>query len=217
MCGRFTLQSPADLIRDLFDVEQMPELPARYNVAPTQDVACVVENDGREIVFQRWGLIPFFAKDMAIGNRMINARAETIAEKPSFRAAFKRRRCLILADGFYEWKKTDEGKVPCHITLKDKSCFGFAGLWESWKSPEQETVRSCTIITTESNETLKPLHHRMPVILKAEDHDTWLDQGLEERDVLQSLLVPYANDAMSFREVSKKVNSPRNEGADLLL
>ena len=215
MCGRFTLQSPADLIRDLFELGQLPELTPRYNIAPTQDVACVIEDDGRELVRFRWGLIPFFAKDAAIGQRMINARGETVAEKPSFRAAFKRRRCLIPADGFYEWRKTDDGKIPCHITMKDHRPFAFAGLWESWKSPEGP-VRSCTIITTEVNETLQELHHRMPVILDPEDHGTWLDPGLADRDLLQSLLVPYAEGEMIWREVSKAVNNPRNEGPELL-
>ena len=219
MCGRFTLQSPADLLKDLFLLAEVPEMRPRYNVAPGQDVAVVVadaETGDRRLQLFRWGLVPFFAKDPAIGNRMINARAETLAEKPSFRAAYKRRRCLVPADGFYEWRTDARGKTPCHITLKDRPLFAFAGLWESWKMPTGDRLRSFTIITTSANEKIAEVHDRMPVILDPEAHASWLDPKVLETAGIAPLLVPYPADRVTYREVSRRVNDARCDEASIL-
>src|SRR5215216_4713323 len=170
MCGRYTLRTPVDTLAEAFEIEEYPSsITPSYNIAPTQEVAAVVEEDEkRKLEMLRWGLIPSWAKDPAIGNKMINARAETVAEKPSFRSAFKVRRCLILADGFYEWQKTDNGKQPYYIKMQDGSPFAFAGLWEIWQNGEE--IRSATIITTDANDLMNEIHHRMPVILPPEDY-----------------------------------------------
>jgi putative SOS response-associated peptidase YedK len=210
MCGRYTLRTPVDSLVGTFEIEEYPSsITPNYNVAPTQEVAAVVEDDDkRKLEMFHWGLIPSWAKDPAIGNKMINARAETVSEKPSFRSAFKKRRCLILADGFYEWKKTDDGKQPYHVKMEDGSPFAFAGLWETWKDGPE--IRSCTIITTEANDLMNEIHHRMPVILPPEDYDMWLDPDFEEKEALTSLLKPYPADAMEAYPVSKRVNKPSN-------
>src|SRR5215216_3572508 len=176
MCGRYTLRTPVDTLAEAFEIEEYPSsIVPSYNIAPTQEVAAVVEEDEkRKLEMLRWGLIPSWAKDPAIGNKMINARAETLAEKPSFRTALKRRRCLVVADGFYEWKKTGGGKTPMYVQLKDGQPFGFAGLWEAWQSPEDGLIKTCTIITTTPNELLADIHDRMPVILPREAYDRWL-------------------------------------------
>jgi putative SOS response-associated peptidase YedK len=210
MCGRYTLRTPVDSLVGTFEIEEYPSsITPNYNVAPTQEVAAVVEDDDkRKLEMFHWGLIPSWAKDPAIGNKMINARAETVSEKPSFRSAFKKRRCLILADGFYEWKKTDDGKQPYHVKMEDGSPFAFAGLWETWKDGPE--IRSCTIITTEANDLMNEIHHRMPVILPPEDYDMWLDPDFEEKEALTSLLKPYPADAMEAYPVSRRVNKPSN-------
>ncbi len=211
MCGRFTLRSPADAVAELFELAQVPSLEPRYNICPTQDVAAVVmPREGTERVMQmlRWGLIPSWARDPAIGARMINARAETVASKPSFRSAFKRKRCLIVADGFYEWRKLERRKQPYYIHLSDKQPFAFAGLWERWEAPKGDAVDSCTIITTQPNELLMPLHDRMPVILPREAHDAWLDPDNCEVAALESLLRPYPAASMAAHPVDTKVNNP---------
>ena len=174
MCGRYTLRTPVDSLVEAFDIVDYPSsLTPSYNIAPTQEVAAVVEEDEkRKLEMFHWGLIPSWAKDPSIGNKMINARAETVSEKPSFRKAFKVRRCLILADGFYEWQKTDNGKQPYYIKMQDDSPFAFAGLWEIWQNGEE--IRSATIITTEANDLMNEIHHRMPVILPPEDYGMWL-------------------------------------------
>ncbi|MCB1282704.1 MAG: SOS response-associated peptidase, partial [Salinibacterium sp.] len=164
----------------------------------------------------RWGLIPFFAKDASIGQKMINARAETVAEKPSFRAAFKRRRCLVLADGFYEWKAMPDGKQPFHIARPKGQPFVFAGLYEIWKHGGGEPVRSCTIITTPANATLRALHDRMPVILEGADLDLWLDPGIQSLDSLAPLLSSVDDDYLSYRPVSRRVGNVRNDDVSLL-
>ncbi len=211
MCGRYTLKTPIDVLARYFEAEDHPSsLAPSYNIAPTQEVAAVIEEDEkRKLEVFRWGLIPSWAKDPAIGNKMINARAETVSEKPSFRSAFKKRRCLIVADGFYEWQKTDNGKQPYHFRMKDGSLFAFAGLWESWDK-EGEEIRSCSIITTEANDLMDEIHHRMPVILPPENYSVWLDQGFDEKEALSDLLKPYPSEEMEVYPVSRRVNKPAN-------
>jgi putative SOS response-associated peptidase YedK len=210
MCGRYTLRTPIDVLAEGFEIQEYPSsITPNYNVAPTQEVAAVVEEDEmRKLEMFHWGLIPSWAKDPSIGNKMVNARAETVSEKPSFRSAFKKRRCLILADGFYEWQKTDDGKQPYHIKMQDDSPFAFAGLWEIWKDDEE--IRSCTIITTAANDLMSEIHHRMPVILPPDDYDMWLDPDFDEKEPLTSLLKPYSSDKMEAYIVSRRVNKPSN-------
>jgi len=213
MCGRYTLSSPADLIAQTFGLDQVPELAPRYNIAPTQPVAAVrLDSAGRRrLDFLRWGLVPGWAQDPSIGNRMINARAETVHVKPAFRTALRHRRCLILSDGFYEWRKTSEGKQPMHICMRDHHPFAFAGLWEHWQTPQGEALESCTIITTAANALLAPIHDRMPVILPPQHHDRWLDPAAPSVDPLRALLVPYAGEDMTAWPVDSRVNNPRND------
>lgn len=213
MCGRFTLRVSPEQIAALFSVEQMPPLAARYNIAPTQPVLAIRDSyagNGREATFLNWGLIPSWATDPGIGSRMINARSETAAEKPSFRAAFKYRRCILPADGFYEWQKVGSGKQPQLIGMKDGSPFGFAGLWEHWER-EGSVIESCTILTTEPNDLLASVHNRMPVILHPEDYDEWLDRTIQKADPFLHLMRPFPAELMSYRPVSTHVNNPRNE------
>jgi putative SOS response-associated peptidase YedK len=183
-------------------------LAPRYNIAPTQSVIVVGDDGKRYLKPMRWGLIPSWAKDPSIGNRMINARAETLAEKPAFRAALKKRRCIIPADGFFEWQKLGKVKQPVHIVLKSREPFGFAGLWENWKSPEGEEILSCTIITTEANELLEAVHDRMPVILTRNTEAAWLDPKIQEPEKLLPLLKQFSADQMEYYPVSREVNSP---------
>ncbi len=215
MCGRFTLRTPAHRLAEAFGVRNLPNLAPRYNIAPSQDVAAVrraEDGDGRELVLLRWGLVPYWAKDPAIGNRMINARAETVAEKPAFRAAFRRRRCLVAADGFYEWQKTADGKKqPWFIRLADDAPFAIAGLWERWKSPQGDAVESCTLITTEANETLGPIHDRMPVILAPDAWDAWLAPESASAGALTALLRPYTGDGLTAQPIGRLVNDPRSD------
>jgi putative SOS response-associated peptidase YedK len=216
MCGRFTLTVDPDQLREAFPWLNIPDgLSPRYNIAPSQPVA-VVPNDGRnQLDFYVWGLIPSWAKDPAIGNRMINARAETLIEKPSFRNAFRRRRCLIPADGFYEWKQEPgrKTKIPTYVRLKDGKPFAFAGLWERWDSPDGSTVFSCTIITTQPNELMQEIHNRMPVILPEAAYPLWLNPGEADTGQLQALLQPYPAGEMAAYPVSTLVNSPDNDTA----
>jgi putative SOS response-associated peptidase YedK len=190
-----------------------------YNIAPSQSVAVVANNGQSKVELFRWGLIPSWAKDAAIGNRMINARAESLAEKPSFRAAYKRRRCLILADGFYEWRQELGGKVktPMYIRLKSSQPFAFAGLWETWQPPDAEPVLSCTIITTAPNALMEKIHNRMPVILKAEAHAQWLDPAEQTPDKLDKLLKPYPASQMVAYPVSRLVNDPKNDKPECIV
>jgi putative SOS response-associated peptidase YedK len=206
-------------IATAFDLPDQPELPFRYNIAPTQEVAAVrMEPDSgqRELGLLHWGLIPSWAKDKKIASKLINARAETVAEKPSFRSAFTKRRCLILADGFYEWQKLEGGKKqPHYIHRQDDMPFAFAGLWESWNG-EGEAVESCTIITTSANEVMQPLHDRMPVILSGKDYDLWLDPAFKDKAALQELLKPCPVDWLEAYPVSTRVNSPKHDEAACL-
>jgi putative SOS response-associated peptidase YedK len=210
MCGRYTLRTSVETLTERFEIDDTPSsIAASYNVAPTQEVATVLVEDGkRKLEMLHWGLIPSWAKDPQVGNRMINARAETVAEKPSYRKAFQEHRCLILADGFYEWQKTDSGKQPYYIRMEDESPFAFAGLWESWRNGRE--IRSCTIITTAPNELAASIHNRMPVILDPEDYDMWLDPDFDEREPLTSLLKPFPAEAMEAYPVSRRVNKPAN-------
>jgi putative SOS response-associated peptidase YedK len=213
MCGRYTLTLDPGKV-DTLHLESLPvEFGPRYNIAPTQPVAVVPNTGENKLDFFVWGLIPSWAKDPAIGSRMINARAETVAEKPSFRGPFRRKRCLILADGFFEWQKLPNSKTkqPMYIYLKDHSLFAFAGLWDTWFSPDGSEVRSCTIITTEPNELVKPIHNRMPVILPIEAYPSWLNAEETPADKLTPLLKPYAASEMSFHPVSRFVNRPAND------
>ena len=215
MCGRFTLRTPAHRLAQAFGVDTLPNLRPRYNIAPTQDIVAVRRTDDRrDLAMLRWGLIPGWAKDATIGSRLINARAETVAEKPSFRAAFRQRRCLIAADGFYEWQKAGDGpKQPYFIRLKSDEPFAFAGLWERWRDPAGETVESCTLITTEANETLAPIHPRMPVILPTDAYDGWLDHAVDGAEALLDLLRPYPGGEMIAVPITRRVNNVRNDDA----
>ena len=217
MCGRYTLTTDiSDLqIRFSFHGHDLEYRP-RYNIAPTQRVLTVTNEEETQAQFMKWGLIPSWAKDPSIGSRMINARGETIAEKPSFRTALRKRRCLVLADGFYEWKKAEGQKVPMRITLKEEEPFAFAGLWEAWKSPEDEWVRSCTIITTAPNTLMEPIHNRMPVILPQEAEETWLNPAIEDPQVLTSFFQPFPAEAMEVYPVSTMVNSVKNDAAECI-
>ncbi|WP_307732760.1 SOS response-associated peptidase [Stigmatella ashevillensis] len=214
MCGRVTLQTPAvDLAREfaLLGVRAAIERP-RYNLAPTQLMA-VVPNDGQRMLdAYRWGLIPSWAKDAAIGNKLINARCETVAEKPSFRAAFKRRRCLALIDGWFEWRQSTKPKTPFLFRRKDGRPLALAGLWEEWTSPETgEVVRSCTLLTTGPNALMAPIHDRMPVLLSSAGQELWLRPEPMEHAALQPLLVPFEEDSLEAYEVSRIVNSPTQD------
>jgi putative SOS response-associated peptidase YedK len=213
MCGRFALFASGDEIAERFQLAETPVLDARYNIAPTQPVAVVrATAASRELAFLRWGLIPSWAKDPAIGNRMINARSDTAGDKPSFRSAFQQRRCLIPASGFYEWQKAGAGgKQPYFIRPHVGGLFALAGLWERWHDPHGEAVESCTILTTEANELMQSLHDRMPVILDRDSERVWLDSQASS-DTLRSLLTPFASDRMEALPVSPWVNSAKNEG-----
>ena len=217
MCGRYSLvASIAELEgRFGFDGADVAYSPS-YNVAPTQGVLTVVaDSEARRAVCMRWGLIPSWAREASIGSRMINARAETVAEKPSFRTALRQRRCLVLADGFYEWRRTGASKRPTRITMASGEPFAFAGLWDTWRGPLGEAVTSCTIIITEANDLLRPIHDRMPVILQREGEDLWLDHDVREPDLLREVLIPYNPGDMKSYEVSTLVNSPANDGPEL--
>jgi putative SOS response-associated peptidase YedK len=218
MCGRFVLFSSPEELREAFAVQQVRfQVEPSYNVAPTQNVAVVVQREGvNTLEKMRWGLIPAWAKDPAIGSRMINARAETVAEKPSFKRPLKDRRCLVVADGFYEWQKTGQAKIPMFIRLKSGQPFGFAGLYDVWTSPEGEAVASCTIITTSANDLMQPIHDRMPVILPRSQQSTWLNPAIQTAADVLPLLVPYAAADMEAYPVSRLVNSPENNSPDCI-
>ena len=223
MCGRYTLRTPAAQMIEIFSLGDMPSLAPRYNIAPTQLVVCIrsvpEDSKSREAVLMRWGLIPFWAKDMAIGNQMINARSETIAEKPAFRAAFSKRRCLIPADGFLEWQKLSTGKKqPWLMELMDEQPFAMAGIWEYWTPKGESTLKpvvSCSIITTSANDDMSVLHDRMPVILPIEAWATWLSPTANAAQCA-SLLKPMKNGLLKKTCVSTKVNRPFPDNADCL-
>jgi putative SOS response-associated peptidase YedK len=211
MCGRFTLFEADKVLSKEFGVSGIPPLSPRYNIAPSQAVAAVraaFAGADREIALLRWGLIPSWSKDPAIGSRLINARAETAGEKPSFRNAFRQRRCLIPSSGFYEWQRQERGKQPCFVRMRDGRPFAFAGLWDRWESPDMVVIETCTILTTAANAVLAPIHDRMPVILPPAEYARWLDPALRDPDSLSSLLVPFPPDEMMAFPVSPRVNVP---------
>jgi len=213
MCGRFVGYRSLDELKDVFPIDQTAvEAVSNYNVAPSQEILAIAKYEGQNwLVKFHWGLVPFWAKDISIGSRMINARSETIAEKPSFRNAFKRRRCLIPADGFYEWKGEKGRKQPMFITLPDSKPFAFAGLWESWNKADPESpYKSCTIITAAASESIRDIHHRMPVILKPEAYDAWLDPDNRDTVGLGEMLTDEIVTELVGYPVSKQVNSARN-------
>jgi putative SOS response-associated peptidase YedK len=220
MCGRFVLMTPGKDLAELFHCDEFADLGPRYNIAPTQLVAIVKfsrETRRRECALAKWGLIPSWAKDTSIGPKLINARAESAGTKPAFRSAFKYRRCLVIADGFYEWKKLDsKRKQPYLFQLTSGKPFAFAGLWERWSSPDGQVTESCAVLTTDSNELLRSVHDRMPVILKPDDHAVWLDPEVRSSESLQSMLQPYPSDEMTGRPVSSRVNKADHEGPDCI-
>lgn len=226
MCGRYVYEAKDEDLEQEFDavVEKIIGNVARprYNIAPTQYVPTIRALEAeRAVGAMRWGLIPGWAKDDQIANHTVNARAETVAEKPAFRAAFKQRRCVIPASGFYEWQRASSGKgapkQPFYFFMKDKPVFGFAGLWEEWTEPQTgDVIESCTIITTEANAVLAPVHNRMPVILKPKDYEQWLDARIKDAEKLKSLLAPYPAAEMGSHAVSRQVNSPKSDAAELI-
>lgn len=216
MCGRFTLKTPAATIGSLFPEFDLLDLEPRFNIAPTQDVACVRvgESGASELAWLRWGLVPFWAKDLKIGAKMINARSETVDSKPSFRNAFKQRRCLVISDGYFEWKKMPDGKQPFYITATENAgAFCMAGLWELWtdKSNGQD-IQTCTVLTTDANNSLGSIHDRMPVVIGQQDREFWLDNSFCDTTKLKSLLKPAAEDFFESKPVDRIVNNARNDG-----
>lgn len=221
MCGRYTLFASFEKILEEFDIQQaIKEIfyEASYNIAPSQHVLSII-NDGQKnrMGFLKWGLIPSWAKDEKMASKMINARSETVDEKPSFKKSFYQRRCLIPMDSFYEWKKEGKSKTPMRITMKDNSLFGVAGLWDTWKTPTGEAIHTCTILTTEPNELMKDIHDRMPVILNKKQQLTWLDPQNRDKEQLKSLLVPFDAEKMIAYQVSDMVNSPINNSEQLIM
>lgn len=218
MCGRYALFSHLSQIKEAFDIQQVRwEPPTSYNVAPTHEVAVVVRRDGDHVLEKmRWGLIPAWAKDLEIGSRMINARVETLAEKPSFKRPLKGQRCLVIADGFFEWAKTERGKIPMFIRSKSGRPFGFAGLYDIWKPPDGEPISSCTIVTTCANELMQPIHDRMPLILAQPYQLAWLDPATPNIEAWLSTLAPFPGSELEIYPVSRRVNSPQYNDAELI-
>jgi putative SOS response-associated peptidase YedK len=215
VCGRFTLTADPAELQSVLEGLELPAngLSPRYNIAPSQAVAVSANDNPRSLAFYKWGLIPSWAKDPAIGSNLINARAETLAEKPAFRSAFRRRRCLIWADGFYEWQAVpgQKSKIPTYIRLQSGRPFALAGLWESWREPAGDEIRTCTIITTQPNQLMQPIHNRMPVILPASTWSQWLDPQENDPTRLSPLLTPYPAAEMQAYPVSSLVNNPIND------
>jgi putative SOS response-associated peptidase YedK len=216
MCGRYVLTASPELVQKEFNLDSAPNLAPRYNIAPTQPVAIITNDAPKELTIVKWGLIPSWSKDAKIASTLINARSETADSKPSFRSAFKYRRCLIPVTGFYEWLATDDGKIPHFIHVKDQELASFAGLWEVWRNPEGDEVWTCSILTTDANEKIQHLHHRMPVILDEKDRDTWLDKSTDVNE-LRLLMKTYDSDKIDLYPVSKAVNSVKNDDSSLLV
>ena len=217
MCGRYSLVADLGELAKRFDFDgDWLTFESAYNIAPTQDVLTVVGGETRRGGFMRWGLVPWWAKDLSIGSRMINARAETVAERPAFRDALRHRRCLVLADGFYEWRRTGGAKRPMRVVMRTGEPFAFAGLWSTWKDPDGNRIPSCAIITTTTNDLLASVHDRMPVVLPRDMEEFWLDTAVDDPDLLASALAPLPDDAMEFYEVSELVNSAANDGPEVI-
>ncbi|UCD19949.1 MAG: SOS response-associated peptidase [candidate division WOR-3 bacterium] len=219
MCGRFVRKSTITIIEDEFDIYEVQwASEPSYNIAPSQDVACVVGDGGNRLVKFRWGLVPFWADDPSIGYKMINARSETLTQKKSFARAFRTQRCLVVADGFYEWRKLADGKrkMPMYIHLRDDRPFGFAGLYENWKGKDGTVLQTCTIITTPPNELMASIHNRMPAIIAVDQRNMWLNREIDDPELLMPLLAPYPAKGMEAYEVSKKVNSPSYNEPDCM-
>jgi putative SOS response-associated peptidase YedK len=217
MCGRFVLTANPAAIQQAFDLTVAPALvQPRYNIAPTQPVAVITNENSHELTYHRWGLIPSWAKDMSMASNMINARSESASEKPAFRAAFRRRRCLIPADGFYEWPGEGKDKTPLFIHMEDRALFGMAGLWEIWHDPDGGELRTCTILTTEANPYMQQYHHRMPVVLHKDDYPLWLSPKEEPLPILQALMQPWSDNNITAYPVSKAVNKPANDSPQLI-
>jgi putative SOS response-associated peptidase YedK len=213
MCGRFVLEISPELLMKVYRLPSIPDWQPRYNIAPGQNVAVIRQHNGgdRALAWLQWGLIPSWAKEQSIGHKMINARCETVHEKPSFKHAFQARRCIIPASGFYEWEKRGPEKIPHYIHLRDHQIMSFAGLWEKWTSSEGKTLETCTILTTAANSLLKKLHDRMPVILHSEEIELWLNRGIDDVNRLKGLFHPYPSDQLAEYVVSKAVNHPAND------
>ena len=217
MCGRYSLIAHLGELARRFEFDgDWLTFESAYNIAPTQDVLTVVGGETRRGGFMRWGLVPWWAKDLSIGSRMINARAETLAERPAFREALRHRRCLVLADGFYEWQRTGAAKRPMRVVMRSGEPFAFAGLWSVWKDPDGNRIASCAIITTTTNDLLRPVHDRMPVVLPRHMEEFWLDPDVDDPGMLASVLTPYPDDAMEAYEVSDLVNSAANDGPGVI-
>ncbi len=215
MCGRFTLTTSSQTVQEVFPQFEIPELEPHYNIAPTQSVAVIRRARSEQdpsFAMVRWGLVPFWAEDPSVGSRMINARSESVADKPAFKHNFQKRRCLVLADGFFEWMETDGKKQPYYIRLKGGRPFAFAGLWDRWNKVEP-ALESCTVLTTDGNDLIQPLHDRMPVILHTKDVDTWLDHSLQNLADFEPLMQPFPSDLMESYPVNPVVNSVRNDDA----
>jgi len=216
MCGRYALLATGELQTRFEITGEVPELDARYNVAPTQTLPVIVRNSPNRVALMRWGLIPSWAKDASGAGRMINARAETVAEKPSYRTALRSRRCLVPANGFFEWRRVGATRTPFYIHMKDESLFAFAGLYDTWRDPNGVAVTTYTIITTEPNELVATIHDRMPVILHREDEDRWLDPGITDPGAVLPLLHPHPAEGMATYPISTTVNSPAHDSPDIL-
>ena len=215
MCGRFEIHNTLEIIAKVFGIDSVTfDYAPSYNIAPSQDILLVVNEGKRRLVKSRWGFVPPWSQELSDGYKMINARAESVAEKPSFRQAFQNQRCPVVADGFYEWKKEGTRKRPFYIRLKSGKPFGFAGLYNIWKSPEGEQIRTSTIITTDANELVHPLHDRMPVIASPDAYDMWLDPNIHDKALLQNILKSYPSEELEAYEVTSLVNSPKNNAPE---
>ena len=217
MCGRFTRVTDITTLQRRFSFKfDNLHAVSEFNIAPTQQILTVMNDGKNKAIYMHWGLIPSWARNPSVGTKMINARAETLIEKPSFHSAFRWRRCLILADSFYEWKKTDNANIPLRFMLRSGEPFAMAGLWDTWKDSEHSHIFSCTIVTTDSNALVKPIHNRMPVILTKDTERLWLDRNIDDTSMLSTFLKPYPSENMDAYQVSTLVNSPKNNRPEII-
>jgi putative SOS response-associated peptidase YedK len=217
MCGRFVLTANPEVVQQEFNLSMPPaQMQPRYNIAPTQPVMVITNENPKESTYHKWGLIPSWAKDMSMASKMINARSESAAEKPAFRAAFRRRRCLIPTDGFYEWNEHETNKTPMFVHRPNRELYAMAGLWEIWHDPDGGELRTCTVLTTEANPFMQQYHHRMPVIIHPEDYALWLSPDEEPLPVLQGLMKAYEENGLEAYPVSKAVNRVSNDMPSLI-